>query len=71
MKQEILPINSLLDETSPQRMENNLSAKVSKLRKKNATLNEKEIITSELVENNPANVSHYDEETLISEPSKR
>jgi hypothetical protein len=71
MIQEILPINSLLNETSPQRMENNLSAKVSKLRKKNATLNEKEIITSELVENNPANVSHYDEETLISEPSKK
>jgi hypothetical protein len=71
MKQEILPIKSLLDETSPQRMENNLSAKVSKLRKKNATLNEKEIRTSELVENNPANVSHYDEETLISKPSKR
>jgi hypothetical protein len=34
MKQEILPINSLLDETSPQRMENTLSAKVSLLRKK-------------------------------------
>jgi hypothetical protein len=72
MKQEILPINSLLDETSPQRMENNLSAKVSKLRKKNATLNEKEIITSDFEENNPANASHYEEEeTLISEPSKR
>jgi hypothetical protein len=28
-------------------------------------------ITSELVENNPTNVSHYDEETLISKPSKR
>jgi hypothetical protein len=34
MKQEILPIGSLLDETSPQRMENPLSAKVSTLRKK-------------------------------------
>jgi hypothetical protein len=48
MKQEILPIGSLLDETSPQRMENPLSAKVSTLRKKNAILNEKEIIKKKL-----------------------
>jgi hypothetical protein len=71
MKQEILPIGSLLDETSPQIMENTLSAKVSTLRKKNAILKEKEIMTSDFEENNPANALHYEEETLISEPSKR
>jgi hypothetical protein len=65
MKQEILPISSLLDETSPQIMEN------TTLRKKNAILKEKEIMMSDFEENNPANASHYEEETLISEPSKR